>query len=189
MDIATEIWDSQWVKLRDIGVTPTRRNIFKLFKGIDLPIDAKVLDVGCGAGTLAHFWHEQGYDVTGLDISDEALALSSPKGFKRIKGDVGKLPFADNTFDLVYSDGLLEHFTKPEVILQEIWRTSKHYVLTLVPRCTLYNWLCNIVFKPPKEYKKSDEEWLQLHLACNPITTELKKVAFGILFILVNKIR
>jgi len=51
-----------------------------------------------------------------------------------IKADVTKwLPFKNGTFDLVYSDGLLEHFIKPKPILQEIFRVSKRYVLTLVP--------------------------------------------------------
>ena len=179
-----ERWDKFW-KHGDVGVTPTRRNLFKRFKKIKLPGNAKILDVGCGSGTLAHFWKEQGHDVTGLDISDKSLEITHSKGVYCVKGDVTKrLPFDDNTFDLVYSDGLLEHFVDPKPILEEIFRVSKKYVLTMVPRISLYNLIHNIILRPPKEYKRRDSEWVELHSKFNPHHIEYDKVRFGLLYIL-----
>ena len=183
-----EKWNKFW-KHAYIGVTPTRKNIFKRFKEIKLPEDAKILDVGCGSGTLAHFWKENGYDVTGLDMSDRSLEITSRKGVHCVKGDVTKrLPFNDNTFDLVYSDGLLEHFIDPKPILEEIFRVSKKKILTMVPRITLYNLIIHdIIFRPPKEYKKKDHEWVELHRELDPRSIEFEKVRFGILMILCEK--
>ena len=183
-----ERWDKFW-KSGGIGVTPTRRNLFKIFKKIKLPKNAKILDVGCGSGTLAQFWKDQGYDVTGMDISDKSLEITRSKGVYCVKGDVTKkTPFEDNTFDLVYSDGLLEHFVDPKQVLEEIFRISKKYVLTMVPRITLYNLIIHdIIFKPPKEYKKEDHEWVALHRELEPRFIEFEKVRFGILMILCEK--
>jgi len=182
-----EKWDKFW-KQGDVGVTPTRKNLFKRFKKIELPENAKILDVGCGSGTLARFWKEQGYDVTGVDISDESLEKTRQKGVHCIKGDVTKrLPFEDDTFDLVYSDGLLEHFTDSTPVLKEIFRVSKGYILTLVPRNTLYKLIHSIVFRPPKEYKKKDQEWVRFHEKFKPRSIEFEKISFGILFILCQK--
>ena len=182
-----ERWNKFW-KHGDVGVTPTRRNLFKRFKEIKLPKDAKILDVGCGSGTLAKFWKDQGYDVTGLDISDKSLEITRSKGIYCVKGDVTKqLPFDNNTFDLVCSDGLLEHFVNPKPVLEEIFRVSGKYVLTMVPRNTLYNFIHNIILRPPKEYKKEDSEWFEVHKEFNLRSIEFEKVRFGILMILCEK--
>ncbi len=158
-----EIWDKFW-RHGGIGVTPTRKKLFKRFKEIKLTEKAKILDVGCGSGTLAHFWKKQGYDVTGLDISDKSIEITRSKGVYCVKGDVTKrLLFEENTFDLVYSDGLLEHFVDPKPVLAEIFRVSGRYVLTMVPRNTLYNIIVNIITRTPREYKKSEHEWVELH--------------------------
>jgi ubiquinone/menaquinone biosynthesis C-methylase UbiE len=180
-------WNRFW-KYGNVGVTPTRRNIFKEFKKIYLPIDAKILDVGCGSGTLASFWKNQGYSVAGVDISDKVLKITGTKDVYRIKADVTRgLPFKDGTFDLVYSDGLLEHFVNPKPILQEIFRVSKTYVLTLVPRSTLYNVIHNIVLRPPNEYKRKDLNWIGLHKEFNPSFSRFKKIKYGVLMILCKK--
>jgi ubiquinone/menaquinone biosynthesis C-methylase UbiE len=171
-------WNKFW-RHADVGVTPTRRNLFKKFKEIELPENAKILDVGCGSGTLAKFWKDQGYDVIGLDISDEALEITRNKGIYCIKGDVTKgLPFNNDTFDLVYSDGLLEHFADPKPILEEIFRVSKKYVLTIVPRKTITNLVHNIIVRPPKEYKREDDDWIKMH---EEFSSKIKyeKVGFG----------
>jgi len=174
-----ERWDNFW-KYGDVGVTPTRRNLFKKFKKIKLPENAKILDVGCGSGTLARSWKEQGYDVIGLDISDESLEIARRKGIYCVKGDVTKgLPFDDNTFDLVYSDGLLEHFVDPKPILEEIFRVSRRYVLTMVPRNTITNLIHNTIMRPPKEYRRKDFEWINMHKSLCKNLVEVDRIGFG----------
>jgi ubiquinone/menaquinone biosynthesis C-methylase UbiE len=182
-----EKWDKFW-NYGELGVTPTRRKLFKKFREIKLPENAKILDVGCGSGTLAHFWKEQGYDVTGLDISDKSLEITRSKGVYCVKGNITKgLPFEDDSFDLVYSDGLLEHFVDPKPVLDEIFRVSGKYILTILPRNTLYNLIFNIIFRPPKEYKKKHREWVELHKGFDPTSLEFEKVGFGTLMILCEK--
>jgi len=67
-----------------------------------LPKNARVLDVGCGAGVpVAEFLVKSGFDVTGIDFSDNMLELARknvPKA-RFIKKDMTRLDFKDNFFD------------------------------------------------------------------------------------------
>jgi len=66
-----------------------------------------VLEVGCGSGSNLWMLAEQGYNVTGLDISPESLRLSQQLLKRRnlsatlVEGAMQDLPFEDNSFDLV----------------------------------------------------------------------------------------
>lgn len=163
------------------------RKLFNRFKRIELPKSVNILDAGCGSGTLAHFWKEQGYAITGVDISDKSLGITRDKGVCCVKGDITKrLPFGGNIFDLIYSDGFLEHFVDLKPALDELFRVSRRYVVTLVLKISLYNWIHNIILMP-KEYKKKYSEWVKLYNGINPKSIEFKQVRFGVLMILCEK--
>jgi ubiquinone/menaquinone biosynthesis C-methylase UbiE len=90
----------------------------------------KVLDAGCGNGRHVVFFAEQGFDVYGIDISEEAIKIANAwltkKGLKAYLevGDVEKLPFKDDYFDLVISCEVLDHipFPKAKRAMREIRR-------------------------------------------------------------------
>ena len=183
-----KVWSEFWSKKESwlwiLKFTPTYKKIIKMFRVINLPADAKIIDAGCGTGKLASFWLNEGYDILGVDMSDGALAITNKKGVKTMKADILKgLPFEDNSFDLVYSDGLLEHFVDPEPILTELFRVSGKYVLTFVPRISLLKTIIDAVIPPPKEYKKKDSEWIELHEIFKPISIKSERLftALGIL--------
>ena len=76
----------------------------------------KVLEVGCGRGSLSAYFSDDGFDCTLLDKSDHVIDIAK-KIFKKNDlsasfhvGDVMSLPFEDHTFDATMSIGLLEHF-------------------------------------------------------------------------------
>jgi ubiquinone/menaquinone biosynthesis C-methylase UbiE len=169
-------WDEFWhggELLHNLfKLTPTYRRIKKIFNGLDLPAGARILDVGCGSGKLARFWRQQGGDVVGLDISDEALAFTHGKGVAAVKGDVRKLPFTDGEFDLVYSDGLLEHFPDPDAVLAELFRVSRGVVFNLVPRTTVFNRLLVWLFRIPRQYDMEADAWVALHRKYQPGSIE-----------------
>jgi len=180
-----EIWSKYWAgKKLWFGLlkfTPTYTGIVKLFKPINLPKGAKILDAGCGTGKLALFWLNEGYDILGVDISDFSLAITNKKGIKTMKADIlVGLPFKNNSFDLVYSDGLLEHFVDPEPILAELFRVSRKYVLTFVPRISLLKTIIDFIVPPPKEYKKRDSEWIELHRKFRLINIKSEKILYTV---------
>ena len=71
-----------------------------------LPVGARILDVPCGQGRHAHLLAEAGYDVQGVDLSRDLLALAVKRGtgpgLKYSRGDMRKLPVAwTERFDAV----------------------------------------------------------------------------------------
>jgi len=80
-----------------------------------VPENAKVLDVGCGAGIpTAKFLVDKGLDVTGIDISETMIKLARenvPDG-KFLKMDINNLVFPEETFDGIISVYTLFHIPK-----------------------------------------------------------------------------
>jgi ubiquinone/menaquinone biosynthesis C-methylase UbiE len=81
---------------------------------------------------------QAGAHVTVLDYADNSLHIiqnvfqASPDSVALIKGDAFELPIKSETFDIVFHQGLLEHFTDPQPILEENYRVLKSGGLLLV---------------------------------------------------------
>jgi ubiquinone/menaquinone biosynthesis C-methylase UbiE len=91
----------------------------------------KLLEVGVGAGTDHLQWARAGLDCYGVDLTDEAIETTRRRletyglcsNLQRI--DAETLPFEDNSFDVVYSWGVIHHSEYPEKIIAEIHRVLK----------------------------------------------------------------
>jgi len=103
-------------------------------------VRGKVLDVGCGGGSVAKAVKRERPDleVVGCDVSRSALAVAeaSPEGVDFRVAEAEKLPFADGQFDFVWIFDVLEHVEKPELVLREVARVLRpgggfHIVLPL----------------------------------------------------------
>lgn len=93
----------------------------------------KSLEVGAGRGTMSMYFADAGFDVTLLDACEEPLEHAK-KQFARhdlecttVVGDAMKLPFDDESFDVVFSYGLLEHFEDEELghVMQSQFRVLR----------------------------------------------------------------
>jgi len=89
----------------------------------------RLLDLGCGRGRYWPHWHAWGADVTGIDISRKSLGASQTSGFRAI-GSLARLPWADESFDVVCMLETLQHLPDPAAALGEAARV-------LVPGGTL----------------------------------------------------
>ena len=70
----------------------------------------RILDAGCGSGILDHELSKTGCEVVGVDLSDPAGAYALNRGLRNVhivRADIFNLPFADGTFDVVWSEGVL----------------------------------------------------------------------------------
>jgi SAM-dependent methyltransferase len=74
--------------------------------------DKRILDAGCGHGLLSYEFAKLGGHVIAADISDSIFAahrhLDDPN-LEFVQADLGKPPFKEKSFDLVYSGGVLHH--------------------------------------------------------------------------------
>ena len=79
-------------------------------------IKGKALDAGCGSGFFAKYFCDEGMTTTALDYSEAALRLTERATGGRcriLKEDLCRVALGreiDDRFDIIFSDGLLEHF-------------------------------------------------------------------------------
>jgi 2-polyprenyl-3-methyl-5-hydroxy-6-metoxy-1,4-benzoquinol methylase len=88
----------------------------------NLPPKARVLDIGCGHGTVSSALVEGGFEVVGLEANQEALESSRRKGIIGIKCDIGRKIELEPDFDLVLLLDVLEHVFNPLFLLEEAVR-------------------------------------------------------------------
>lgn len=78
----------------------------------------KILEAGCGLGRWVVPLADLGFEVYGLEIYQEALNVINKNykslNLKLVQGDVLEIPFENDTFDVVISLGVLEHFENRE---------------------------------------------------------------------------
>jgi methionine biosynthesis protein MetW len=90
-----------------------------------VPAGLKILDIGCGPGVDVDFLVKAGNEIHGIDISNEALSHAQVRGIVTHKIDLSKkskLPFDEESFDIIIATDILEHLFLPEVLLQECAR-------------------------------------------------------------------
>lgn len=90
-------------------------------------IQGNVLDVACGTGDMAVSLVERGYTVTGVDISEEMLAIARQKApmVTFMIADAEHLPFPDASFDAVTCAFGVRNFVHLEQGLSEMLRVLK----------------------------------------------------------------
>jgi ubiquinone/menaquinone biosynthesis C-methylase UbiE len=133
-------WDDIYKKeLRGIwypilGVIRFTARYLKRNIGIDLYETKKefnkIIDLGCGNGNHVVFFAEQGFEVSGIDISEEAIEIAKAWLKKRnleatlMAGDIETIPYPDQSFDVVLSHAVLDHvsFEKAKKVMEEIKR-------------------------------------------------------------------
>jgi SAM-dependent methyltransferase len=137
-----EVWDKVWTK--NLITSDYSLKYLDFIQGIEafLAPGSAVLEAGCGTGqTLA--LHSARHDTVGLDISRAALDLARNNCKNPVLGSIFEIPFRDNSFDLVYNSGVIEHFEDPTNVaaIREMARVTKPSgrVVIIVPN-TLCLW-------------------------------------------------
>ena len=95
----------------------------------------RILDVGCGTGANLEMLSQFG-DAEGVDVSQEALAFCRARGLERIRhGEAERLPYEDESFDLVTALDVVEHLDDDVAGLCEMRRVLRPggHALLFVP--------------------------------------------------------
>ncbi len=135
-DALYETWDKRWEGSEESErLTFIGRMMFKAKEGVltkaikDLTI-GKVIEVGCGLGHTMEVYKENGLNCVGIDVSSHAVSVCRKRG---LNVAIRKLEEVTEKYDLVSSDGMLEHFLHFEPYAQQLMNISSNYVLLIQP--------------------------------------------------------
>ena len=107
---------------------------FKIISNL-IPNQARILDVGCGDGSLIQsLIQEKDIDARGIELEEENVKKCISKGLSVIEGnaenELGQFP--DKSFDFVILSQTLQAFYNPENVLDHLLRIGK-YVIVSIP--------------------------------------------------------
>ncbi|MFJ8431213.1 methyltransferase domain-containing protein [Kitasatospora sp. NPDC094019] len=87
---------------------------------------ARLLDIACGGGLFAPHLAGRGYRVVGVDLSFQSLRQARAHGYDATaRADMSRLPFADESFDVVTAGQCLEHVPDPYSVVAEACRVLR----------------------------------------------------------------
>ncbi len=164
-------WEEHPVAAEGIGAAPGTPDFFRTFDVLREADDCepwafsneihgysgskgmRVLDVGCGNGYVLSQYARFGAEVAGVDLTETALDLSRKRfALANLRGDFrvtdgDRLPFDDESFDIVCSMGVLHHIADPRPMIAEMRRVLKpggQIILMLYHR---RSWKYHVVFR------------------------------------------
>lgn len=115
----------------------------------------KLLDVGCGTGYLINLLQYKDNTLFyGLDLSEEMLKMAKSKNIRNaefILGSADKLPFDDNSFDVVTCIQSFHHYPYPNEAMKEVHRILKKggiYILSDTGVGGIAAWIDNNILFP-----------------------------------------
>ena len=124
--------------------------------------NTRVLDVGCGDGTLMEFLKKnKEIDIRGIEISKNNVQKCVEKGLTVIEGDAEKdlSQFPNSSFDFVILSQTLQAFLRPEIVINELLRVGKKAIVT-VPNFGFWKIRLNLLIKGTMPVTKNlPDEW------------------------------
>ncbi|MBF0382154.1 MAG: class I SAM-dependent methyltransferase [Magnetococcales bacterium] len=131
-----DVWERRWLgseseeKLTRLGLMMFKAKSESLTQLVGiLDIDG-VIEVGCGLGHIQMVYQNMGLSTFGIDVSPTAITVCRNKG---LDVELRAVEEESKQYDLVSSDGMLEHFLNFEPMAQHMMRLSKRYVLIIQP--------------------------------------------------------
>lgn len=176
----SEGWDKIWQRHSKLNLfgrrlkSSQKKNLQKILSKIKLAKNSKILDVGCGTGSTLNFFREFGYkNAIGADASPESLIVCNKLfGYKKNRDvflmDAKKIKFKSNSFDMVFSDGMLEHLPSLNDTVSEFSRVSKKYILLFQPnQSSIFGMIKEFASKHhevswEKEYRYSKKDYIKI---------------------------
>jgi SAM-dependent methyltransferase len=107
-----------------------------------VPLDGRrILDVGCGLGRYTEALSQRSGQVYGVEVELERAVQAHCRSAGVVQAVGEDLPFASDTFDLVFSNEVLEHVTDDRQVVREMVRVARPgaYVVAFAPN-RLWPW-------------------------------------------------
>src|SRR5437867_4322044 len=139
--------EARWITARDHDRSQTTHMLPYLYEALR-PLRGRslgrLLDIGCGFGGLTRLVadHLRIAEAHGLDVDAVALEEARDKGVVTRRVDIreGRLPFSENSFDLVTCFGVLDYLPDFDPMLREIYRVLQPGGYALISLPNLAGW-------------------------------------------------
>lgn len=146
------------------------------------PEKDKMLDLGCGYGGLTMFLKNVlGFsEAYGVDQDCQRLSVAKERGLKTYECDLeGHLPFAEETFELVTSFGVLEHLKFYDNVFREACRVLKVQGSLLISTTNLGSWANRVALLfgyQPRNIEVSRLKVVGVHKAYHELYTKIEPI-------------
>lgn len=147
----------------------------------------RLLDIGCAEGHFLELAREDGWDVTGTEISSFAVSYIREKlGLKVFQGEIIDVRLIDKSFDAVTMWHVLEHTTDPIATLKEVKRIIKDEGVFILAVPNLNNYLSQWVYRIVKGkrmhlFSPEDRELHLYYFTTATIKLALEKAGFKVI--------
>lgn len=160
-----------------------------LMKKIKSVNPKKLLDVGCGTGTMISMLAEdKNISLAGIDLTEEMLNVARERLGNRAElklGDSENLPWDNNSFDTIICSNSFHHYPEPMKVLNEMLRVLKpkgHLIIGDPTMPVIFRQLCNYSLKYSKQgdyrlYSKSEMD--ELLRKCGFKLSSFEKVTYN----------
>ncbi|KAF2519282.1 methyltransferase domain-containing protein [Flavobacterium salilacus subsp. salilacus] len=155
-------WFASWfdtpyyhILYKDRDYTEARAFMDTLTNYLNLPENAKILDLACGKGRHSIYLNELGYDVTGADLSENSIAAASKFSNEKLHFKVHDMrePFEekfDAIFNLFTSFGYFENDEDNFTTLKAIHNSLSEYGFAVIDFMNVHYVLKNLVAEQTK---------------------------------------
>jgi 2-polyprenyl-3-methyl-5-hydroxy-6-metoxy-1,4-benzoquinol methylase len=169
--VGKDLWDNSWtdsIKYQGIErYLAINKKLDLLFKKYLQKGNKKILEIGCAkAKKLIYFAKEFYYDIYGIDYSENGVE-SATENLRRagVKGtilceDIFETSLEENSFDIVYSMGLIEHFEDPTDIIDAHIKLVKKGGIVII---TIPNYNINSIYFHLSRIVGIDKKLLDTH--------------------------
>lgn len=107
-------------------IGPLREIVGSIVRGLEFSENGRLLDVGCGNGRFLDQMRQLGWEVAGIEPDGEAVSIAREKfGLDVFQGSLEDAMFADEHFDAITINHVIEHVRDPIVLLKECRRVLK----------------------------------------------------------------
>jgi SAM-dependent methyltransferase len=125
-DIQGRLWSinaRDWAELQEQYMVPAYN---AALDALGVHAGTRFLDIGCGAGRALRLAADRGADVSGIDAAPGLLDYARRRvpGASMIEGELQRLPFADDTFDVVTGFNSFQYAADPIEALREAKRVT-----------------------------------------------------------------
>jgi SAM-dependent methyltransferase len=120
-------------EIKAITMPGIHEHFLRFFKNFSFDKNLRILDLGAGHGAFSKVLYDMGYNVSACDFYPEQFHFTQ---IKCVKADIAKkLPFADNSFDIIVAIEVIEHIIDHERFFSELSRVlaTKGHLLISTP--------------------------------------------------------